>query len=174
MEKYGIADGKLISRNDVNGVAKLLVVAVSFFLVLSCGKKLPTVPIFDLLSAPERVEINGRQFVLETYLWRDFMPISPPDGKPLIALTWVTAIDSAPFPSSLNATRLWVVNGEQVWEAKFSDEPRPPTPPHQLEKIARNGPKWGPGLQVEVVVKLVYNNKDYLLRASKQPIWRTD
>ncbi|MBN1695433.1 hypothetical protein JW879_08540 [candidate division WOR-3 bacterium] len=131
----------------------------------------------ELLDAPEQIEIDDREYILETYLWRDFMPVSPPDGQPLIALIWVTAIDSLAFPSSIDANRLYIVNDEQLWETEFSDEDRPvnPSREHQLEKIARDGPKWGPNIQVEVIVKVVDGeNNTYLLRASDQWIHRTD
>ncbi len=142
----------------------------------------PTTPTLqELLSAPEQVEIYGRKFTLETFLWRDFMPVSPPNGKPLIALIWVTAADLSPFPPSVDANRLWVINVQDVWdpiwETKFSDEERPKDPnhQHQLEKIGREGPKWGPGVYVDVVVRIVdYKGVKYLLRASKQYIGRTD
>jgi len=137
-----------------------------------------TLPIDELLSAPEQIEIEGRKYVLETSLWRDFIPISPPDGKPLIALIWVTATDSLEFPSSIGADRLWVIKDEkEVWETEFSNEERPQEPyrKHQLEKIARNGPKWGPGIQVDVVVRVIDGeNNTYLLKASNQWIHRTD
>ena len=108
---------------------------------------------------------------------RDFQPATPPDGKPLIALIRVIAIDLLPFPSTLDANRLWVINGQEVWEKEFSDEeiPTDPNRKHQLEKIARNGPKWGPGIYVDVVVRIIdYKNKTYLLKASNQYIGRTD
>ena len=105
------------------------------------------------------------------------MPVSPPDGKPLIALVRIIAIDLLPFPSTLDANRLWVINGQEVWQTEFSYEERPTDPnrKHQLEKIARNGPKWGPGIYVDVVVRIIdYKNKTYLLKASNQYIGRTD
>jgi len=160
---------------------KLCLVLV--LVLLSCCEgpfsPLPTVEM--LLSSPEQIEIEGRQYVLETYLWRDFMPVSPPDGKPLIALIWITAVDLLPFPGALDADRLWVVNDQQFWETEFSDEERPADPnrKHQLEKIARDGPKWGPGIYVDVVVRIVYyktagHKKEYFLKASRQLIGRTD
>lgn len=121
-------------------------------LILSCKSPFsPTIPLDTLLSAPEQIEIYGRICTLETYLWRDFMPgpNTPPDGKPLIALIRIIAIDLLPFPSTIDANRLWVINGQEAWETEFSDEEIPTSPnrKHQLEKIARNGPKWGPGKQ---------------------------
>jgi hypothetical protein len=70
----------------------------------------PSIP--DLLAAPEQIEIDGREYILETYLWRDFMPPAPPDGQPLIALIWVTATDSLAFPPTIDANMLWVINDE--------------------------------------------------------------
>jgi hypothetical protein len=127
--------------------------------------------IADLLAAPEQIEIDGREYILETYLWRDFMPPIPANGTQLIALIRVTATDSLPFPSSIDANRLWVINDELVWETEFSCENRPEDPnrEHQLEKIAREGPKWGPNIQVEVVVRVIdEENNTYLLRAPDQ------
>lgn len=128
-----------------------------------------------LLSAPETVEIDERQYVLETYLWRDFMPISPPEGKPLIASIRVTAKDEKAFPTTLKVDHLWVIKDtQQVWETDLSDEAKQITA-NKLETVARNGPKWMPGTTVDVVIRLVdENNRSYLLRASQQPIVRTD
>lgn len=143
-----------------------------FIMGWGCSKPTtPKVPINILLSAPEQVEIDGRKYVLETSLWRDFMPFCPPDGEPLIALIWITATDSLEFPSSINADQLWIIRDHEVWETKFSNEVKPKEPyrKHQLEKIARDGPKWGPRIQVEVVVRISEKNKrTYLLRASQQ------
>ncbi|HIK27832.1 MAG: hypothetical protein N3E45_11805 [Oscillatoriaceae bacterium SKW80] len=128
-----------------------------------------------LLSAPETVEIKGRQYVLETYLWRDFMPISPPGGKPLIASIRVIAKDEKAFPTTLKVDHLWVVKDtQQVWETDLNGEAKQITA-NKLETLARNGPKWMPGTTVDVVIRLIdEDNRSYLLRASQQQIVRTD
>ncbi len=127
-----------------------------------------------IVLAPGVVDIASREYSLETFLWRVFMPISPPDGKPLIAIARVSAVDLEPFPEDLDADKLYVIHGDQVWVTDFSGESRPVVPDHQLERIARNGPKWGPGVTVDVVVKLVGGGETWLLRASDQMIGRTD
>jgi len=135
----------------------------------------PSIPIETLLSAPEQVEIDGRTYVLETCMWRDFMPFCPPDGKPLIAIIWVTAIDSLQFPSSVDADWLWVIKDKELWRTKFTNEQRGSYYGYKLEKVARDGPRWGPKIQVDVAVRLVdRENKTYLLKASNQWIGRTD
>ena len=128
-----------------------------------------------IASAPELVETTSREYTLETYLWRDFMPICPPDGKPLIAKVKVTAVDLEPFPEGLDADKLYVIHGDDVWVTDFSDElPPPGVPDHQLDRIARDGPKWGPGVTVDVVVRLVGGGGPWLLRASDKMISRSD
>jgi hypothetical protein len=135
-----------------------------------------TLSIQELLSAPEQIEIDGREYVLEAYPWRDFMPICPPDGEPLIVGVWVTATDLQPFPSSIDANRLWVVNGQQVWETEFDPQEirLEPYREHKLWKIAGDGPKWGPGIYVDVIVRVIDSeNSIYLLKASHQWIEET-
>lgn len=150
---------------------KKLGIALFCILIFSC--KSPFSPdIKELLAFPEQVEINGRIYTLETYLWRNLMPGTDPDG-PLIALVWVTAVDLLQFPSNLDANRLWIINGQEVWETEFSTAIRlkDPNRKHQLEKIARDGPKWGPDISVDVVVRIIdHNNGVYFLKASNQYI----
>jgi hypothetical protein len=128
----------------------------------------------ELSSAPEQIEIKDRTYTLEVFLWRDYMPISPPDGKPLIASIRITANDSLNFPASVNADKIWVIkNSGEIWETAFTSEQ--PTPPHnyQLEKIAREGPKWEPNTHVDVVVRVTCEGNTYLLRAANQTINQT-
>ncbi len=129
----------------------------------------------DIVSAPEQVDVASRQYTLGTYLWRDFMPISPPDGQPLIALVTILATDLLPFPSDLDADRLYVINGEEAWVVDLPARQGLLLPDYQLDKIARDGPKWGPAITVDVVVRLVETGGGgYLLRAADQMILRTD
>ncbi len=110
-------------------------------------------------------------------MWRDFQPISPSDGKPLIAIFWVYSADSTALPAGLMADAAWVVSGESVWDTYFTDEEPPPSEqqPYQLHEIAREGPKWGPGIEVDAVVRLRDGNGEvYLVRAPSQYISRTD
>ena len=134
-----------------------------------------TVSLQNLEAAPEKIMVNGSEYALETYLWRDFMPISPPDGKPLIAVVKIQSPGKTAVPSKIDATRMWVVKGKEIWETEFTNEQRSTTG-DTLEKVGRSGPKWGPGISVDVIVKVIdlKSGKDYLLKASNQDIHRTD
>ena len=134
-----------------------------------------TVPLDVLLSAPERILIGNREYSLETYLWRDFMPIQDPGGSPLTAVVRLVATDSGPLPPFLDADRLWVIQGSKIWEDELMQEGRPLPAPDQLKRVAREGPKWQPRTRVDVVVRVIDGaRRTYLLKAGNQLIERTD
>lgn len=135
----------------------------------------PTVPTSELRTAPQTLVIGDQEYTLGTELWRDFMPFSPPDGKPLIALVKVVEQDGVPIAPDLKLEYLWVINGSKIWATIFSDETLPPPPQNELHGIARDGPKWGPQIQVDVVVALRPGQGSLqLLRAADQWIGRSD
>ena len=129
-------------------------------------------PPSELRGAPTSITLGGKTLVLETYLYRDFMPVSPPNGKPLIAVLRVKTADGSAFPSGVRADGAWVVLGDEVWSAAVGEERFPSASSYEV--VARNGPKWGPGVTVDVVVRLREDGEEHRLRASNQPIHRTD
>ncbi len=150
----------------------LAVVAVSTLFVCN---RFYDYPLDELLTAPEQIEINGREFVLETALWRDFMPgpQAPPDGSPLNVIAYVVAIDSLSFPTSLDADLLWVIKDDaDMWVTALESEM--PTHNYELKKSAQDGPKWGPDIYVDVAIRVVdQDGRTYLLRAADQLIGAT-
>lgn len=156
---------------------KALITVLLICLVISVVGILftPTVSLQDLQTAPRKIEINGSEYTLETYLQRDFMPVSPPDGRPLAAVIKVKAPGETAISSKIDATRLWVVNANEIWETELVSQGFP-TRGDTLEKVGRDGgPKWEPGISVDVVVRIIdlRSGRDYLLRASNQEIHRT-
>jgi hypothetical protein len=103
------------------------------------------------------------------------MPVSPPDGKPLVALVQVLEQNGQPIAPDLKLEYLWVINGSEIWGTPFSDEETASPRQGELNAIARNGPKWGPQIQVDVVVGLRRGGGPLeFLRAADQWIVRTD
>lgn len=130
-------------------------------------------PAPELRAAPLTVTLAGATLALETSLWRDFQPSSPPDGKPLIAVMRVRTAGGSPMPPAVRADAAWVVYGDRVWSAAVAEEY--PREASSFEVVAREGPKWGPGVTVDVVVRLRdAGGATALLRATAQPIHRTD
>jgi len=148
--------------------------ALIALLSLTCTT-FPNYDIDELLAVPEEIEIDSRTFVLETFIWRDFQPICPPDGNPMIAIIWVVATDSLPFPLSVDFDYLWIIKDEDnVWVTGF-EEDETKIEDCRLEKVARDGPKWDVELPYPVLVDAVVQIKDgagnrYLLRAADQII----
>ncbi len=123
------------------------------------------------------VTINSHSYSIDAYLWRDFMPISPPNGKPLISINWLISADSSAIPDNIVMTHQYIIYGDSVWIANYEDEAPPPsTPDYKIEKISRNGPKWGPFVYVDVIAKIsnTKTNQDYYLKREKVLILRTD
>ncbi|HUU37052.1 MAG TPA: hypothetical protein VMW46_02470 [Candidatus Desulfaltia sp.] len=122
-----------------------------------------------LLAAPEEITMDGRRLTLETYLWRNLMPGGEQVERPLLALIRVTAVDRLPFPSTVDADRLWIVYQGAIWEKELFETMN--ESPHQLSKMAREGPEWGPSVYVDAIVRIVHiSGGRYLLRASHQLI----
>ena len=142
----------------------------------ACGKS-PTAPTplpSDLASAPTRVVLAGKSLALDASLSRDFMPISPPDGKPLNAVLRVRTEDGSDVPATVRADMVWVLNGADVWSTVPREERsrNETTPVYEL--AAREGPKWGPGINVDVVVRLHdIDGVESLLRVANRPIQGT-
>lgn len=131
-------------------------------------------PVDELRAAQLVARVEGKELILLPYLWRDFQPVAPPDGQPLIAGLRVRAADSTAVPSTIRIDAAWIVFGDQVWatsvgEGRFETSPWP-----FYEVVARNGPKWGPGVRVDVVVRIRHSGTTSLLRAADQLIGRTD
>ena len=141
-------------------------------LVVACesGPTGPSLPLKMLEAAPETLTIASRDYTLETGLYRDFFPVCPRDGRPLMVSAYVIADGEEAFPAALDADHVWVINGEEVWEKDLSD-PEVGGPVNRLVRTAKNGPLWKPHLYVDVVVRLVdTKGNTYLLRAADQEI----
>lgn len=143
-----------------------------------------SVSLKDLRNAPTMIAIDNRTLRLSAYPWRNFEPGSVGvDGTGLMVAFKVTSADKQPLPSGIRLERAWILFGEEVWEvsdlrggnAQNKDTwikcPNSPV----CEISVRGGPKWGPGVYVDVVLRLSGNEgKQYLLQAPHQYVLRTD
>jgi hypothetical protein len=112
-----------------------------------------------------------------------------PGGKPLAVALKVSTADNKPLSSGIRANGAWVILGKQIWEiANLRRQMLPQANHKDFSKKWTNcsalpvgeftvcdGPNWGPGVLVDVVVRLTdKNGRRYLLRAPKQLVQRTD
>jgi len=129
----------------------------------------------NLLNSPEIVHHNGYDLILETFLWRDFMPGSNSEGSDLMAIIFIIAENAMEFPQSIDAVRMWIFNGEDVWETDLEDLPEDyPKNNNELVKRADGGPKWETKISVDVVIKLrTIQGENYFIKAINQYIEET-
>lgn len=138
---------------------------LSFSLLSSCrdnGLLSTQIDLRGISDFPQRVNIAGREYELTASAFRDYMPPAPPDGKPLLVVICVTAVDSLQLPLSLNADRVWVANGGEIWSAELNGEVRRDRP-YLFYKAADGGPKWGPGIYVDVFARIIDGGESHIL-----------
>lgn len=125
----------------------------------------PSAPELDeLRTVPTSVMLEGESFELPVALYRDFMPSSPPNGRPLAAV--VRLPDRL---TTVRVERIWVLLDDEVWSAEAEQVPG------TQDWVARDGPKWGPGILVDVVAQLRQPGREgILVRAPNRLIQRTD
>ncbi len=121
----------------------------------------------DLMSnSYDTLTIDSKRYILEADLWRDFMPPTPEDGRPMVSINWLVNLDSIQVPSNLDMTKQYVILNDSIWISDYSDETRR-TYDYKLENISRNGPKWGPNVEVDVISKITDSTTDtvYFIKA---------
>jgi len=112
----------------------------------------PRLPREQLEAAPESLSSVSPGVSVNIFMWRDFQPLSPANGKPLIAVVTLRAPVGSMVPSGVHPEYLWVLTTDSIWSAPLVLEDPNHMPANELEVVARNGPKWGPGTLVDAVV----------------------
>jgi hypothetical protein len=124
----------------------------------------------QLASAPTRIVSDGVGLTLTAFLTRDFMPISPPDGKPLGGVLRIQTENGTPVPAGIIVSASWILFNSEMWSTSVEQRPRAETGPN-YEVIVKDGPKWGPDVMVDVVVRVHDSaGAESLLRAPQQLI----
>ena len=160
-------------------MTKRLFIIMVVLSLLSCDREEKSkVEILQIREkAVETLTIGLNSFVLDAYLWRDFMPVSPKDGKPMISINWLVCTNSIKIPDNISMVKQYVIYNDEVWETNYENEvPAPSLPEYKLERISRNGPKWGPKIYVDVISQIrdSKTNKDYYIERKNVYVERTD
>ena len=124
----------------------------------------------SLKQVPTGVEVNGTQYIADAYLWRDFMPMSPPDGKPLRSSVTISTSDSTTISPDIMLIRQAVVGDNQLWEKEIEETERTDI---SVKGFSKGGPKWNPGTKVDVVIEFKVNGEKYKVRAADITIEKT-
>jgi hypothetical protein len=103
---------------------------------------------------------------LDAYVWRNLMPGPPPVAG---VLTSITIASTGEGLENGAITRIWVINGADVWDVSPPFEASP-SAPGTISAIVSGGPLWPPGAEVDVVVQVTFGRVSYLLRAANETI----
>jgi len=127
-------------------------------------------------DAYDTLFLESGTFILDAYIWRDFQPISPPNGKPMFSINWLINIDSVKIPDNIDLTKQFVINNDSIWISDYLNDVRPNQPIYKIEKYSNGGPKWGPGINVDVVAQIYDSlyDKIYYLKCKNVYVSRTD
>ena len=117
------------------------------------------------------MQVGANTFYLQASLWRDFMPQSPPNGKPLICISDLIEKDSMPIPVNVKLIKQHVVYGNDIWTDQYSDI----NSFHSfiVEGTVWNGPKWGLSILVDVICEFQIGNSIFRIIAKQQKITKT-
>lgn len=170
-------NSKVIGEFKMKALKIVIILLITVHFLMAFGKKPETPSLPQLLASPDTIRISEQELCLETHLWRDFMPISPPGGKSLQAVIKIVPVNNESIKTAINPDRIWVIWGEKIWTQKLepSHRQRKTSELVSIERIGHDGPKWGPDISVTVVVRLKdQKGRFYYLRAVNQLIQRTD
>jgi hypothetical protein len=116
---------------------------------------MPLLTIDQLIVSPDSLLVDGMHLTADIYLNRDFMPFSPPNGRPMTA--WVGLNGSPPgsWPASVSGVYIWVIrDSSNVWATPMSFDSIDLGRKGAHTYRAGNGPLWDPGILVYVVLGL--------------------
>ncbi len=131
-------------------------------------------------NATETLKIGSNSFLLEAYLWRDFMPgWGPdfgPDGRSMISINRLVDVNYVAIPGNITLVKQYVIYEGMIWESEYENEASPEQSPHKIEKVSRYGPKWGPKIQVDVIAEVrdSKSEKSYHIKCENIYVIRTD
>ncbi len=125
-------------------------------------------------AAADTLTVDSVTFHLSTYIWRDFQPITPPEGKPLRANIEIVSDPPVAIEQYFEVKQIRLQYQDQVWEVNLDANSTLRRQPGRLKVSLRGGPLWEPGKTVDVIVKLQDPKGDtYWLQANDQPIRST-
>src|SRR5258705_8712353 len=112
----------------------------------------PMPSISVLRAAPTTVTLSGETLRLVPYVYRDFQPVSPPDGRAMIAVLHVQTTGGSAFPTGVRVDSAWVVFGQEVWAASVEGGAGGQPGRAMGEGVIRNRAQLGPGGNADGII----------------------
>lgn len=125
----------------------------------------------ELKESPESIIIGNNTLFLTTYLWRDFMPIAEENGSKMMCVNKLTELNSIPISSTIELKKQYIIKGNEIWMAEYEIKK---SFDFILEGFVRDGPKWGPYIEVDVVCEFENSGTTHRVLAKSQIIHKTE
>lgn len=127
----------------------------------------------ELRSSPEEVSIGTNTLVLNTYLYRDFMPgiDGAVNGSEMICSNQLVDVNNAALPSGITLKKQYLIRGEEIWVGAYAEQV---ANADVIEGIVRNAPKWDTGTRIDVVCEFEASGEIFRVIARSQLIHRVE
>ena len=119
----------------------------------------------------EKIVIAGKELTLSIYLWRDFMPDTEENGSPLMGSIRFIGQSGNNLLNTVSISKVFVVNNRVKWVCRSFEKRIIGN--DVLEIVFGNGPKWEPGINVDVVCEFKYQGRLLRHRSKSQRINQT-
>lgn len=100
------------------------------------------------------------------------MPIAEENGSEMICVNKLTEVDGIPILNTITLKKQYVIKGNEIWTADYSEINN--NIDFILEGVVRDGPKWGPDIEVDVVCEFENSGMTHRIMAKSQLINKTE
>ena len=107
----------------------------------------------QIAAFPDSIAIDGRVMYISASANRDFMPIAPSDGRPLSAGVQLLGLTNGPIDWTPKDPVLYIILGDSMWISSARSQQASYAASLLWEFSASDGPKWGPGAVVDIVLE---------------------
>ena len=107
----------------------------------------------QIRSAQSSLMVNVIEFTVESYAWRDFMPIVDPPVRLNLNNTLIRT-DGESIQSNIEIVKHYIVHEGKIWRPTEVEVRLNQSSPNRLNIISREGPIWEVGSKVNVGLKI--------------------
>lgn len=132
-------------------------------------------PYIPVSNVPKTQTVGIYNFRLEANLTRNFMPMIPSGGAPLITLISLVETKQKNIQGKFELQMFKIAASEETWEPTFLADTIPGNQ-YEINKVSHDGPQLAPGRFVDVIgeFKSLETGKVYDILASKLEIKRSE
>ena len=159
-----------------------LILFTLIFVMCSCKRTEPEVsmppddyPYKPVSNVPQTQTIGIYNFRLEASLARNFMPIIPSGGAPLVAVINLVETEQKNIKGKFELQMFKIAASERTWQPTFLSDTISSNE-YEIKRVSHDGPQLAPGRFVDVIgeFKSLETGKIYEILASRQEIRRSE